>query len=73
MEAVKRLMGKYESVRSMALFGYKMAESEFGKIEDLPLGRKNELWDESGLYTKGKKFRVDWCKAIHYLENYFVK
>lgn len=63
-DAVKRLL-RFDSIRSMVLFGYKIAAEEIGTIENLPQEEKLKLWNESKEYTEK---REDWCRCVHYLK-----
>lgn len=66
-EAVKRLL-RFDSIRSMVLFGYKIATSEIGTIEQMNQEEKIKLWNESKEYVDQSK-RIDWCRCVYYLRN----
>lgn len=69
IDAVKKLL-RFDSIRSMVLFGYKIAKDEIGAIETMPQDEKIQLWNESKEYADQDK-RQDWCRCMHYLKAAF--
>lgn len=67
-EATKKLLG-FESICSITQYAYKFALDEIIPIEQIDKAKKEQLWNESGEHYTDKAKRIEWCKAVHFLEN----
>lgn len=67
-DAVKGLL-RFESIVSMAQAGYKVFLKNHDKtIEQLPASQKQALWNESGQYHNDKLKRIEWCRAMYFVD-----
>jgi hypothetical protein len=67
-DAAKGLL-RFESIVSMAQAGYNVYLKNHNKtIEQLPIEQKQALWDESAQYHTTKAKRIEWCRAMYFVD-----
>jgi len=67
-EAAKKLL-RFESICSLTQYAYAVALDEIPAIEQIDKAKKEQLWNESVEYYTEKVKRIEWCKAVYFLEN----
>jgi hypothetical protein len=67
-DATKGLL-RFESIVSMAQAGYNVYLKNHSKsIEQLPTEQKQALWNESGAYHSARAKRIEWCRAMYFVD-----